>query len=386
MDSKTSTRYRYQDLQYSFVVDRILEQPYDGLYYRVKDDQVVSIEYLLPFDDFNINTVYHTGWLPHLTGKKFVLNWIQTPVRTQVALSPESVHALQTDDNCWLLLLNMHEVEVESLADVAAGVQAQGIDLDRVIVLGSNPTVDARYAGMHYIWVDNYWEALCRKHHRTQSSGFVAPATYTTDTIDRKFLSLNRNVKSHRMQWMWAMQTTGILQQGYVSWHLEQWRDTAYYQAEFVRSGVPKDTRFIGLELDQLPEAVISNTNNIAEYYRKSAFSIITESNSRIPFVTEKTFKAIACMHPFFVVGDNGIHELLRNKGYYTFEEYFQRDTVHTNQEYTALAEYIAGNTVQEFVELTQQHHEQLIHNYNLYFSNRTSWTHIMTQVIQRCN
>ena len=386
MDSRTSIHCRCRDLQYSLVVDRIREQPYDGLTFDVTDDQIASIEYLFPFDGFDPNRVYHTGWLPVLEGIKFVVHWVQTPIRCHITLSTQSQLALRTDPDCYLLLLNMHEAQLGGMADIARSATQQGIALDKIIVLGSNPSVPPVLEGMHQIWVDNFWEALCRKHHRTQSSAVVHPADYNEYAIDRKFLSLNRNIKSHRLQWMYAMQTTGILQQGYVSWHLEKMRADPYYEQCMQISGIPEDTRFIGLELDELPGHVISNTTDIREYYKRSAFSIITESDNKIPFVTEKTFKAIACMHPFFIVGDNSIHELLRSKGYYTFEEYFQTDSADGVQEMISLAEYIRSTPVEEFVALTQQHHEQLVHNYRTYFAGRVDWTDIITQVIQRCN
>ncbi len=109
VDSRTSIRYRCRDLQYSLVVDRIREQPYDGLTFDVTDDQVASIEYLFPFDGFDPNRVYHTGWLPVLEGIKFVVHWVQTPIRCNITLSTQSQQALRTDPTCYLLLLNMHE-------------------------------------------------------------------------------------------------------------------------------------------------------------------------------------------------------------------------------------------------------------------------------------
>ncbi len=100
-------------MQYSLVVDRIREQPYDGLTFDVTDDQVASIEYLFPFDGFDPNRVYHTGWLPVLEGIKFVVHWVQTPIRCNITLSTQSQQALRTDPTCYLLLLISYYRELQ---------------------------------------------------------------------------------------------------------------------------------------------------------------------------------------------------------------------------------------------------------------------------------
>jgi len=58
-------------------------------------------------------------------------------------------------------------------------------------------------------------------------------------------------------------------------------------------------------------------------HYTESFFSIVSETTPMNRFITEKTYKPILNLHPFIVIGPAKILELLRNRGFYTFEEMF---------------------------------------------------------------
>lgn len=93
--------------------------------------------------------------------------------------------------------------------------------------------------------------------------------------------------------------------------------DTSYIE-EYVKDWKP-------LILDQTPDSFNTTTvnKNILNHYCSTYFSIVSETNVTHRFVTEKTYKPIANLHPFLVLSAPGTLQLLRQKGYQTFSELF---------------------------------------------------------------
>jgi hypothetical protein len=89
--------------------------------------------------------------------------------------------------------------------------------------------------------------------------------------------------------------------------------------------------------------------------YYKTAFSVITESQyytvpEKRPWITEKTWRAIANKHPFIMIGSADNIPVLKNMGFRTFEEYLSIKDYNSLLAYTKNADIsldaIVTNTV----------------------------------------
>ena len=373
-----------------------MDRPYDPVYFvnPGHHGEWCGVEYVFPYDNFPVNSVYHSNWLSTLSGLKFVFHWSQLPVYTDIVLSTDSIYAVSNDPECFLLIHNLHEARMHGINEIAEKIQLLGIPLHKCIMLTSDPNSDSELrGGIQQVWVDNYWEALCRKHHKTSTNtAMVHPWDYTLEHVDRKFLSLNRNVKIHRMQWMYAMRNEifDITPQGHVSFHLPEWKKEDYYQHcmdnwRNHNDGIP-DQNFTVMKLDPLDPVTqpwtISNSDQLTQYYQRSYFSVVTESDHHLPFVTEKTFKTIACMHPFVIIGNPQMNSILRDKGYHTFEDYFERDSVQTQRDMIELCEWINSKDMQFFQKKTEKVLDKLTDNYYNYINGSVDWNHIMGKII----
>jgi hypothetical protein len=120
-------------------------------------------------------------------------------------------------------------------------------------------------------------------------------------------------------------------------------------------------------------ERVYSNKKN---HHCQTFFSIVSETNVDVRFITEKTYRPIANYHPFIILGACGILKWLRQQGYETFPEFF--DESYDNEIDHSKRIYMVLEQVEKFVRLPADEKqrkfsmikEKLIHNKNHYFKN----------------
>ena len=91
-------------------------------------------------------------------------------------------------------------------------------------------------------------------------------------------------------------------------------------------------------------------------------------------FVTEKTYKAIYHMHPFFIVGIPEQHKLLRDRGYYTFEDFFGVDEVTDYSQAVDLLAKIKKTGVNEYKHKVKKVFDKLEHNMYNFVNREVSW------------
>lgn len=130
------------------------------------------------------------------------------------------------------------------------------------------------------------------------------------------------------------------------------------------------------LILDEHPENFSRNTvyGNKENHYSLSFFSIVSETNIDVRFITEKTYKPIANCHPFLIIGAKGILTWLRDQGYKTFPEMFDESYDFENNHSKRI--YMVLDQVEKFNQLSltekkrkfESVKEKLIYNKNLFF------------------
>ena len=160
----------------------------------------------------------------------------------------------------------------------------------------------------------------------------------------RKFVCLNLTPRPSRLGICLYLLSQDMLASGYVSFHgreldngpLDQaaWRDDAVVQRWLNELGVGELMRLLPT-LDALSPLRVDDLTQRVEMaygapdtaiYRESYFSVITETNfegsgSEFRF-TEKTWKPIAHLHPFLLLGNARSLARLRQAGYKTFSPF----------------------------------------------------------------
>lgn len=177
-----------------------------------------------------------------------------------------------------------------------------------------------------------------RIHDITKNTIDVIPTTHTHDIYKKKlgfdnvklYNFLNKKPRVHRM-WMYSsLLKENLLDSGIVSMNPTE------HTHEIEIDGSILPSRDIKRSNDTLPiYAFGDNTNDkdfdyyMYNYNQKSTLeswiSIISETHFEDTqgtcFLSEKTFKTIACQSPFMILGNKGSLKKLHNLGYKTFDD-----------------------------------------------------------------
>lgn len=226
-------------------------------------------------------------------------------------------------------LLNANLVSTDAYARVAARLQVQ----TPINMIGANTiywycagTLFYRHAAEHGLraWVD-------RTQRETVLGGRRRP---------RRFLSLNRHARYHRLLLMMHLVLEGAMDRGVISfvanpgdvkWSTEELaRDFArmfpdHYPRDAARAAAAV-CEMLPLTLDLPPGG--RSANRVfdqpadAAFYEDTYFSLVTDTCFFDPdtmFITEKVLKSIFRLHPFLYVGNAGALCELRKLGFRTF-------------------------------------------------------------------
>jgi hypothetical protein len=111
---------------------------------------------------------------------------------------------------------------------------------------------------------------------------------------------------------------------------------------------------------------------------------VITESDSTKNFITEKTYKAIMNLHPFFIIGNPEQHSLLRARGYETFEDLFGVDCVVDYTQAMQMWKHINNTDIDILKrQIKEKYIDKLLHNQRLFLSRKVSWNKIVENIIE---
>lgn len=388
----------------SYFIDFTCDRPYDDLRWvniLGTPTRELSLDYMLMhFNGFDCNSVYNSRWLDHRPANelKFVMLFQQMPGNILVEILPSTLEHLHNDPNCYLLILNM--LESRQNEQVFSEHCAQrGIPLHKIIVLTSNKLSHRKTInGINYVYVD-FWESLNRQHCKFLSSVrllYPQQRRESIATASKHFISLNRNFKPHRIWWMYALSNTQAEQRGHVSYHLPDVNSFEHQRLsthELVLDRIPKhrheeymnthEHALRSRHLDTLGNHPVNHTPDIVDYYKDSLVSYVTESDTEYDFITEKTYKAIANCHPFFIVGNPEQHATLRSKGYYTFEDLFEQDAITNLEQAEQACAWINRTPIEQLRErIAQDYMYKLEHNFWNYFDSVNSWNAIVEDIL----
>ncbi len=158
-------------------------------------------------------------------------------------------------------------------------------------------------------------------------------------TPTKKFLCLNGGGREHRVFFLKELFRRKLNTHGHIS-YLKKFLGGDQTR-EFVDSFDPEQSKILrfheSFTLDPLyldtPKAFDEwhNRGMSAWTYEDSWFTVVTETlyQPDSVFLTEKSFKPIANLHPFLLVGFTGALETLRDLGYKTFSPWFDESYDH---------------------------------------------------------
>jgi hypothetical protein len=171
----------------------------------------------------------------------------------------------------------------------------------------------------------DFWAMVCDLYFQNYEELDV-----TIENTARKYICLNRKPHPHRIALVHSLITAGLQDQGYLSLGLpgdraitiqEEFDDTQGIRDEYGNLGV--DETFVSRRIrNDIFSLGISNV------WKNSLLCLVTETefSNAYPqnfFASEKTFKPILGMRPFFVYGQAPLRHYLREQGFDTFEDVF---------------------------------------------------------------
>jgi len=157
---------------------------------------------------------------------------------------------------------------------------------------------------------------------------------------EKKFLSLNRRWRDHRLLLICGLAHNNLLDHGYVSLGVsleekQEAQDAIYdlyrkFKSEYIVLGFNKIKNNLPLQIDRVDLRInqFQTTSLPIEFYQKSCFSLVSSTfafsyNEKSVGFTEKEIKPILARHPFIIHNLAGVLSHLKDMGFLTFERWF---------------------------------------------------------------
>jgi hypothetical protein len=203
---------------------------------------------------------------------------------------------------------------------------------------------------------------------------------YKTENIEniKSFACLNKRLRPHRIWFYKYMFESGILDKGLVSmnkFHRDYWG--------FENRTIEPD--YVEKLTENLPLLVYGKRNDELDdnhYIRRfndqicldTFVTVISEahcgdSNSTM-FISEKTYKVIACRQPFIIMGNKDTLKKLRETGYKTFDGFIDEsyDSLPTFERMEAIIESLKKIiSIEDKLSWFKSMEEIVEHNYNVF-------------------
>jgi len=197
------------------------------------------------------------------------------------------------------------------------------------------------------------------------------------------FLCYNRRPHFHRIITVCELMRNGLTDRGIYSFgqrdnkplmNLESFLKNNYSSELSVEFSKLSQKSYVEIDIDLLK----NNPANLVvpNHYKKTFVSLITETltSDKTIFFSEKIYKSIAVGHPFLVVSSPGFLKELRNRGYKTFDKWFDEsydDLPKMEDRVFAVVKEIkrlSTLSVDELASIREEMKSVLQHNQDLFF------------------
>ena len=205
---------------------------------------------------------------------------------------------------------------------------------------------------------------------------------YKTNNIQniKSFACLNKRLRPHRIWFYKYMYESGLLDKGLVSMNL-------FEKTEWWFEGKTMDTNDMDKMRENLPLLVYEKRNDELDdnyYIRRfnnqvcldTYVTVVSEAHcgdsSETMFISEKTYKVIACRQPFIIMGNKDTLKKLRECGYRTFDGFIDEsyDSLPTFQRMEAIIESLKKiEAIEDKLNWFKSMEEIIEHNYNTFMN-----------------
>jgi hypothetical protein len=208
---------------------------------------------------------------------------------------------------------------------------------------------------------------------------------YKTENLSniKTFACLNKRFRPHRIWFFKYLYESGLLDKGMVSMNVfdtSSWwfegRDIELETVEKIKSVLP-------LRVYNLPNDELGDNHYIRRFNDKICLdtfvTVISEAqcgdSQETMFISEKTYKVIACRQPFIIMGNKDTLKKLRETGYKTFDGFIDEsyDSLPTFERMEAIIESLKKiNSIEDKLTWFKGMEEIIEHNYNTFMGKLT--------------
>lgn len=281
---------------------------------------------------------------------------------------------------------------------------------EQIILLSESPDIKpvidlvSKEYGLDKIqakWINKFQYDIHRENNYLCSLGKNRrPLTYKS--FHKKFINLNRRWRDHRPCLVAAFWQRKLLDKGYISLAKaddeRNWKNIIPHLQKLLSGNEYFSNLFDSFkhQLEQLPDLTIDQvdltknqpelTSSLDYYYENSYFSVVSETvfftnedGDYGRFMSEKTFKPMANLHPFIIVTVPNFLDKLKEIGYKTFEPFINESYDKETNNGLRLEKIV--NEIERLSNLNDKELQQFIenvnpicqHNYNL-LMNRSNF------------
>lgn len=219
-------------------------------------------------------------------------------------------------------------------------------------------------------------------YHRNRGENplpkFEDHINYKSNNLDsiKTFACLNKRIRAHRIWFYKYLYESNLLDKGLVSMN-----QFDMYWRNWEGDDVGKDTwekiskilplRVYGKPNDELDDSFYINRFN-DQISLDTFMTVISEAHcgdsNQTMFISEKTFKVIACNHPFMIMGNKNSISKLKELGYKTFDGFIDEgyDNLPTHERLKYIIESIKKvDAIENKLEWFKSMENIIKHNYN---------------------
>jgi hypothetical protein len=203
---------------------------------------------------------------------------------------------------------------------------------------------------------------------------------YKTKNIIKTFNCMNKRPRSHRMMFYLHLHKAGLVNDNMIS--MNDFEAPVFIKNQFTPEEYSSAKSVLPLKLYGEENNVLNDgyyINRVLEkLYKDSWVSVISEASyfadEHTVFISEKTFKPIACLHPFIILGSRGSLAKLRELGYKTFDGFIDEsyDDLEDMDRFTAITKVLEDiKNIPDKLAWYTSMRDILEHNYDVLWNSK---------------
>ena len=198
-----------------------------------------------------------------------------------------------------------------------------------------------RNSGVPHIFVGNtadyridFWAIVCDLNFQNYEERdlFLYPTA-------RKYICLNRKPHPHRINLVNQLLSSNVANDGFISLGLPGDRAITLDETFDDQQGIRDEYGNLGVDETFVSRKILNDVFSLGNlnYWNNSCACIVTETefgnyNPDDFFTSEKTFKPIIGMRPFFIYGQPKLRQYLKEEGFDVFEDLFDYASIDESQ------------------------------------------------------